>query len=168
MPAMMMRTSGLVFVCSMIVAGCASSDDGSGNPPDAATVSGPVCGDAVCSAAEVGHCQADCGDGGGGGGGVQPMCGNNTCETGETTTTCPNDCHSGGGGGGGACPTDPTACLGCLLDASLCPAGLDVNACTNCILGGAGGGGGGGLPGCNLNGVCDAGEDAMTCPTDCP
>ena len=168
---MMMRTSAWVFVCSMIVAGCASSDDGTGSPgPDAAVVAGPVCGDAVCAATEVGSCQADCGGGGGGGGGgVQPMCGNSTCETGETNATCPNDCPAGGGGGGGgACPTDPTACLGCLLDPSLCPSGLDANTCTNCILGGAGGGGGGGLPGCNLNGVCDAGEDAMTCPTDCP
>ncbi len=147
----MMRMTTLVFVCSSFVIGCSWGEgSGSDDPtPDAPVSSGAVCGDGICAANEVTSCSADCGSGGGGGGGGGgALCGNNTCETGETPASCPNDCTSGGGGSGsgsgsgsgtGNCPTPPPAiedCIGCI--AGTCPGGLTFDACFTCALGGGG------------------------------
>lgn len=164
----------LVFVCSMFIAACSEGGgDGSVTTPDAA-VSQVTCGDGVCAANEVGYCTQDCGggSGSGSGSGSGTTCGNFVCEAGETAASCPNDCSGGGGGSGSGsgsanCPSDTTACFGCVLDPSLCPAGLDADTCLQCALGGLGGGG---LPtggACNNDGTCDATE--MLDPTcgDC-
>ncbi len=167
----MKQLSSAVLLAVSLMVGCSwggEDEDSNFNPPiPDASVSAAVCGDAVCAASEVGTCTQDCGSGGGSGSGSGTgtvVCGNNVCDTGETNSSCPNDCTGGGGGSSGSCPTDPLDCFGCLIDANLCPAGLDEAACTACI-------GGGGLPGgtCNNDGVCDAGENAATCPIDnCP
>lgn len=174
----MMRMTALVFVCSSFVVGCSWGEgSGSDDPtPDAAGTGGAVCGDGVCAANEVASCSADCGSGGGGGGGGNAVCGNNTCETGESPTSCPNDCTSGGGGGSGSgsgsgtCSppvSDITECAACIIPGSgTCPGG-DLNGCIACAAGGLGGGG---LPGanCNNDGVCDQGEDASCVLDMCP
>jgi hypothetical protein len=157
---------------------CADSTTPTGDDDDMGSdmTSQNVCGDAVCAAAEVGYCMADCG---GGGNNNAATCGNGMCETtkGESATSCAVDCggqgsgsDSGSGSGSStSCPADPTECLLCaLIDPSLCPAGMDPNSCIACI-----GGGGGGDIGCDggaPDGVCDAaaGEDNTFCPTDCP
>jgi hypothetical protein len=136
----------LAFVCALIAA-CATTDGGGGDdgtvdPPGGGN---PVCGDAVCAASEIGVCQADCGTGGGNTEvcgnakceGNEPttcatdcqttaVCGNNMCEASETSSTCPGDCTTGGGG---MCPSDPTACILCLIDQSLCPTGMTAATC---------------------------------------
>jgi hypothetical protein len=108
------------------------------------------------------------------------------CETtkGESASTCFSDCGgngnngSGSGNTSGTCPSDPNACIGCLLDPSQCPSGLDSNTCLQCVLNG-GGLGGSGLPGgsglgdlgCTggaPDGTCDSMEDSTLCPSDCP
>lgn len=171
----MMRITTLLFVCSTIV-GCSwggdSGNGGGGGGPDAA-VSQAVCGDSVCAASEVGHCTADCGSGGGSGSGsgsgsgTGAVCGNNTCETGETNANCPNDC-TGGGGGTGTCPANILDCALCAIVGQSCPTGLDMTSCAACLSSGGGGGGDllctGGAP----DGTCDAMESNATCPTDCP
>jgi hypothetical protein len=173
MPGMMRMTSALVFVCASFVAACSwgegSGDDGAGGGGgvDAAVISA-MCGDGVCAASEIGSCTNDCGSGGGT---TNPFCGNSTCDTGETTSSCPSDCGGGGGSGSGsgsstACPSDVQECLFCAIAGQMCPAGMDMTSCTACI----GGGGGGGLGNCSggmPNGMCDAGEDATSCPFDC-
>lgn len=160
-------SSALLLAVSLMV-GCSwgGEDDGSNfNPPiPDASVSAVVCGDSVCAASEIGVCTQDCGSGGGSGSSTV-VCGNNVCDAGETNSSCPNDCTGGGSGSNANCPSDLTACIGCLIDASLCMGGLTAEICTECALGG------GGLPGgtgCNFDMVCDTGEDPTTCPTDCP
>lgn len=115
-----------------------------------------VCGNSKCEGNEPTTCASDCAATG-------AVCGNGQCESTESNATCPGDCTSGGGGG--QCPTDPTVCILCLLDMSLCPSGMTQATCQACALGGGGGTGcSGGAP----NGVCDAGETMQTCPFDCP
>jgi hypothetical protein len=147
MRRMMRITSALVFVCASFLVGCAwgegSPDDDTGGGVDAAVASGATCGDSICAASEVGSCSSDCGTGGGGGSGVNPICGNSTCETGETSASCPNDCGGGGGSGSGsgsgtACPTAIEECLTCVIDGTGCPAGHDMSSCTACVFGGGG------------------------------
>jgi len=166
----MMRITTLVFVCA--IAGCSwGGEEGStgGGGPDASVGGGggPVCGDGVCAASEVGSCTNDCGTGGGNNNPPAPVCGNSTCETGETSASCPNDCGGGGGSGGGsggACPANQQDCFGCILDPTMCPSGHDMNSCLNCILGGGGGGGGA----CNNDSVCDPQEMLDPTCADCP
>ena len=175
MRAMMRVKSGiflaLTTTASLIVA-CSWGGSGNGDPhPDASTAHA-VCGDGTCSASEVNNCPADCGSGGGSN--QNAVCGNNSCETtkGETAQSCPSDCAqqgsgSGSGSGTGMCPSDPTQCLGCIIDPTMCPTGLDQNACIACIFGGGSGMGCvGGIP----DGTCDmaGGETNANCPLDCP
>ena len=170
----MKQLSSAVLLAVSLMVGCSwggEDEDSNFNPPiPDASVSAAVCGDAVCAASEVGTCTQDCGSGGGSGSGSGTgtvVCGNNVCDTGETNSSCPNDC-TGGGSGSGACPADPlTDCLFCSLTGQMCPTGLDMDSCLACLAAGGGGGGGGGGA-CNFNMVCDIGEDATTCPTDCP
>ena len=173
----MMRMSSLVFVCALFA--CSS---GGGPSPDGG--SQPVCGDGVCASSEVNNCMSDCG-----GNPANPVCGNNQCENGETQASCPSDCHPAGpvcgdntcdmAGGENStnCPGDCSGgtgmldcmapetligCGACFLDPTACTPPFDMASCMACL--------GGGLPGmnCNMNMVCDPGEDMTTCPFDCP
>jgi len=65
-------------------------------------------------------------------------CGNGTCDTGETPTSCPADCHTATCGNG-TCDAGETA--------TSCPADCSTATCGN--------------------GTCDAGETATSCPADC-
>lgn len=76
-------------------------------------------------------------------GGTGPVCGNGSCENGESSQTCPQDC--GGNNpvcGNGFCENGETA--------QTCP--------QDC--------GGGNQPVCG-NGACENGESAESCPQDC-
>jgi hypothetical protein len=184
---MMRINSGIICALSMSLAfavACAESpgtgDDQTGDD----TNTGNVCGDGTCATSEVGYCPTDCGDGNNNQNNA--VCGNGQCETtkGESASTCFSDCGNGNNGSGsgsgntsGTCPSDPNACIGCLLDPSQCPSGLDANSCLQCVLNG-GGLGGSGLPGGSGLGSCEggapdgncnaaAGEDTTTCPFDC-
>jgi len=159
----MMRITTLVFVCASI-AGCSwggSDDGGGGGSPDASVNSTPVCGDSICSASEVGSCTQDCGNGGSNN--PQTLCGNNTCETGETPQSCPNDCTGGGSGSGSGLDCNDQAtqigCLFCTL-AQQCTAPYDAQSCAAC--GGLGGGT------CNNDNICDPQEMLDPTCADCP
>ncbi len=54
-----------------------------------------------------------CCTGGGGGGGGGAVCGNGTCDSGESTASCASDCPGGGGGGGGGGWGACGSCTGC-------------------------------------------------------
>ena len=68
------------------------------------------------------------------------VCGNGSCESGETTTSCPSDCKSGPMCGNGSCESGETP--------SSCP--------SDCQSG----------PVCG-NGSCESGETSTSCPSDC-
>jgi hypothetical protein len=169
--AMTMRPRRGLLCLVAALAACGSS--GSSTPSsDAASVhpnNGTVCGDGVCAATEVTSCPQDCGTGGNGSGSNNttnnPVCGNGICEAGETSVTCPSDCPSSNGNGSGAlnCNDENTLveCLAC-LSANVCT-GVTVSGCEVCALGSGLGSGA-----CNFDGVCDPGENASNCPTDCP
>jgi len=184
---MMRIKSGILCALSMSLAfavACADSPGSGDDQQGGGSNSGAVCGDGTCASSEVGYCPTDCGQGGNNNNAV---CGNGMCEStkGETASTCFSDCGGGGGSGSGGntsgtCPTDPNACIGCLLDPTQCPAGLDANSCLTCVLngGGLGSGLGSGLGGSGLgdigctggapDGTCDSMESSQTCPSDCP
>ncbi|HET9990428.1 MAG TPA: hypothetical protein VFQ65_17975 [Kofleriaceae bacterium] len=154
----------------------ACSWGGSSDPnshPDAGGTAGAVCGDGTCSASEINNCPQDCGSGGhgsngsGSGSNVQAVCGNNTCDPGETAQTCPSDC-TGGGSGSGTCPSDVTTCALCAISGTSCPTGMDMNSCFACLFGGLGSGGNLGCDGGAADGICQADETNATCPADCP
>lgn len=97
-------------------------------------------------------CIAGCADGA-----CIATCGDSVCTVPETTATCPSDC--GSACGDGVC-TGSEGAKSCDADCALC-----YSAC--------GSGPGGNCPGvCGTcgDGVCYTwfGEDAETCPTDCP
>jgi hypothetical protein len=177
-------TLGIVFFA---IAGCAGGGDGDdGGPTPDAAVQQEQCGDGLCAASEVGNCTADCG------GSTGAVCGNNTCDPGESNSNCPNDCQGAlcgdgtcdmttenstncpgdcGGNQGGTlnCNDQNTllGCFACILDpATGCIAPFTEQACNECL------GGGGGMSFCAggaPDGVCDPqSEDNTICPEDCP
>ncbi|HWU89819.1 MAG TPA: hypothetical protein VN253_21305 [Kofleriaceae bacterium] len=174
------NTASKIFgvLCVLLFVGACSTASVGGTPgggSPAVDAAMPRCGDGVCAGSEIGNCIADCGS--------SPKCGNGTCESGESTATCPGDCPPVAVCGNGTCesgettascagdcpaqsncPTDRTGCLVCALVGLLCPSGLDKSSCVGCLLDDGGGACAGGFP----DGVCDAGEDATTCPLDCP
>jgi hypothetical protein len=183
----MMRTKSGIF-CALVAMtafafSCADSgttgDDQGG---DDTNTTENVCGDGTCATAEIGYCPTDCGEGGGNNNNA--TCGNGQCETtkGETASSCFSDCGGSGSGSGSGSGNGSTldcndqnvlfGCFGCLLDPSACTPPLDATACQACLGGGGLGSGGGdllcegGAPDGNCNAA--AGEDATTCPSDCP
>lgn len=178
----MRMNSGLWCVlAAACVAACSWGGSSGSNPPNGAPDAHIVqCGDGVCDATEVGYCNMDCPSGNhqgsGSGSNVGPVCGNGTCDPGESVATCPSDCNTGSGSGSGSgaalnCNDSNVqlACLACLF-ANSCT-GVDTAGCTTCLLAGALGSGAGSGSGCvggAPNGTCDPGENNMTCPADCP
>jgi len=168
---MMMRaSSGIVCaVAGALSFAVACSWGGSSDSNTADASSTTRCGDGVCAASEVNSCPADCGmhgSGSGSGSNHNAVCGNGTCEQGESSTSCPSDCGQGSGSATGTCPADPTACLTCIFDPTMCPTGQDMTSCLACVFGGLGSASGcdGGAP----DNVCQADETNVTCPQDCP
>jgi hypothetical protein len=186
----MRKFTPLLCAVMFVLGACASSDDGDGDddgPPDPPPAA--VCGDGTCASSEVGICTQDCGVNPG-----TPTCGNGNCENGENSTTCASDCppagpvcgdnqcDMAGGENSTNCPGDCGgsssldcndfavlfACLLCVQDPTQCVPPANPTDCEACT-----GGGGGGFSFCeNMapDGVCNAaaGEDADTCPEDCP
>ena len=89
------------------------------------------------------------------------QCGNNVCESGEDTTSCPGDCQTQSGidCDDGLIQFACGVCLG----SGTCELGTSEDACLACLTGGGGAGCSGGVP----NGTCDSGEDPTNCPFDC-
>jgi len=91
-----------------------------------------------------------------------PVCGNGTCEQGETTQSCPGDCPVNPCGNGtceqgetyASCPADcpESSCGNGTCDTgetyASCPSDCSQNTCGN--------------------GTCDQGETNSSCPADCP
>ncbi len=104
----------------------------------------PVCGDGECSASEA-SCPADCG----------ATCGDDKCETGETTDNCPADCATCGDG---QCTSPFENVLTCPKDCALCgdavcTGGETAVSCpTDCLCG---------------DGECGDGETPKSCAQDC-
>ncbi|AKF09894.1 hypothetical protein [Sandaracinus amylolyticus] len=91
-----------------------------------------------------------------------PVCGNGSCESGETASSCASDCTGGPQCGNGSCEPGESAasCASDCASAPVCGDGLcepGEGACAaDCGVG----------PRCG-NGVCEAGESAASCPPDC-
>jgi len=93
-----------------------------------------------------------------------PVCGNGTCESGETSSSCPSDCSSGPVCGNGTCESGenssncPSDCgSGAVCGNFVCESGENSSNCpTDC--------GSGAVCG---NFICESGEDSSNCPTDC-
>ncbi|MCH7720139.1 MAG: trypsin-like peptidase domain-containing protein [Planctomycetes bacterium] len=104
---------------------------------------GSCCGDAVCEGSEDGfNCEIDCGP--------PPVCGDGNCDPGEDQCSCATDCG------------DPPA------GETICNDGFDEDCdgltdCNDpdcdgdpvCVIA------------CDGDGVCESGEDCLTCPSDC-
>ena len=71
-----------------------------------------------------------------------PYCGDNSCNNGETCSTCPRDCGSCSGGGGGGFKTDPPT------PTNTCSGDRGCNALANCGVNGWD----------NADGTCPAGQ----------
>ena len=115
-----------------------------------------------------------------GGGPVSPVCGNGTCEAGETATSCPADCGTPSSDIWGKCGATDYSCPGdqfcvqwsddslhCTIDCSMskdCPQGFDCYDLQEG--GGACGPAKPAAPVCG-NGTCESGETATSCPADC-
>ncbi|NIP38907.1 MAG: M23 family metallopeptidase [Candidatus Dadabacteria bacterium] len=95
-------------------------------------------------------------------------CGNSTCESSESCSTCTSDCGTCSSCGDGTCDFDES-CETCQADCgtcSTCGNGAcdlteDCNTCPQDCISGSG-------PSCG-NGICEAaeGEDCKSCPIDC-
>jgi hypothetical protein len=88
----------------------------------------------------VNSCPQDCGSGtthgSGSGSNVQAVCGNGTCDTGETATSCPSDCVSQGSGSssGTLDCTDSNVLIACILcEGGLGCTGVDAASCAVCL-----------------------------------
>jgi len=111
------------------------------------------------------------------GGSTGPVCGNGSCETGETKSSCPTDCGGSTGTPAGCDPSPPSGqkfgCGGCACEACVCAAdawccesgwdGQCATGCQKCNPGYCPGGGGGGAGGCGALlqclGACSPGDD---------
>ncbi len=80
-----------------------------------------------------------------------PVCGNNLCENGEDSITCPQDCRSM------VCDVNPQVPVS---GTTCCPGYVFCSTSNLCVVNGSS------CPTCG-NGICDVGETSMSCPTDC-
>jgi hypothetical protein len=90
--------------------------------------------------------------------GSGPMCGNGTCEAGETSANCASDCAGSSASCKGICGKQAPA--GCFCD-DQCMQNGDCCSDKALVCGGASG------PTCG-NGLCEAGESSTSCASDCP
>lgn len=92
--------------------------------------------------------------------GSKAVCGDHTCEAGETAQSCPADCGGGGTCGNHVCESGeqqscPQDCSTATCNNHVCEAGEQQTCpqdCTQAVCG---------------NGVCEAGETPTTCAADC-
>jgi V8-like Glu-specific endopeptidase len=109
-----------------------------------------------------------------------PVCGNGTCEAGETTASCPADCPAPAAvcGNGtceagettASCPADCPATSKSVCGNGICEEGEDVMCPSDCPSDPVGDTGTGKADAATAtcgNGVCDGGETCSTCPADC-
>jgi hypothetical protein len=123
---------------------------------------GSSCGDFVCDPGECATCSPDCGPA------CLTGCGDGTCDSSESCSTCPADCQNGCGDGccliGENCQNCAQDCVtveGCDPSAcgnNQCNYGLSETClnCADCF----------GLCDCG-NGTCAAPETPQNCPWDC-
>ena len=103
------------------------------------------CGDGVCSGLENSTvCSQDCGP--------VPFCGDGSCNGGESQCSCAGDCGTPPGSEVGICTDNLDNDCDALLD-------CDDNDCWSDAACQA--------PACDNDGVCEAGEDCLSCGSDC-